>query len=147
MDFLLVYSTPPHHLLWLHHAVRSLVGRWSSELRGTFPIKFSCCVAICFSILGISNSFFLTVSFVMCWYFTSFILVPNMCQMLRCRNTLIFFRRDLHISHLSHTHSNRLMGMARKIRYLLLLSTLSSVKNLARAPIDEFPYSRRASMP
>ena len=28
MDFLFLCSTPSRHLLWLHHVVRSLVGRW-----------------------------------------------------------------------------------------------------------------------
>ena len=66
MDFLFVCSTPPRRRLWLHHAVSSLVGRWSSELRATFPMNFSYRFAICFSMLGISKNVFLTVSFVMC---------------------------------------------------------------------------------
>ena len=66
MDLLFLCSTPPRRFLWLHHAVIILVGRWSSELRATFPIKFRCRVAICFSMLGILNHFFLTVSFVIC---------------------------------------------------------------------------------
>ena len=66
MYFLFVCSTPPRRLLRLHHTVRSLVGRWSSELRVTFPMNVSCRVAICFSMLGISKNFLITVSFMMC---------------------------------------------------------------------------------
>ena len=87
MYFLFVCSTPPCRLLWLHHAVRSLVGIWSSDLRATFSIKDSCRVAICFTMLGISNNLFLNVSSVMCWSFTSAILMPNMRRMMWCRNT------------------------------------------------------------
>ena len=90
MDFLLVCSTPQHCLLWLHHAVRSLVGIYSSELRATFPINVSYHVAICFLMWGISKNFFPTVSFVMCWYFTSAILMPNIHRILWCRNTSSF---------------------------------------------------------
>ena len=61
MGFLFVCSTPPRRPLWLHHAVISLVGRWSSELRATFLMNVSCRVAICFLILGISKNFLLTV--------------------------------------------------------------------------------------
>ena len=66
MYFLFVCSTPARRFLWLHHAVRSLVGRCSSELRATFSIKVSYRVVICFSLLGISENFFLAISFVMC---------------------------------------------------------------------------------
>ena len=52
MYFLFVRSTPPCRLLWSHHSVRSLVGRWSSELRATFPMNVGFHVAICFSMLG-----------------------------------------------------------------------------------------------
>ena len=93
-----------------------------------------------------SNNLFLTVSFVMCWYFTLDILMHNMRQMLQCRNISRLFRRDIRSAESSHPHSNRLTGMARKIRYLLRLTTLVSVQNVARAPIDEFPASRRVSM-
>ena len=92
MDFLFVCNTPPHRLLWLHHAVRSLVGRWSSELRVTFPMNVSCCVAIFSSMLSIPKNFLLTVSFVMRLSFTSVMMMPNMCRMLRCRNTSSFFK-------------------------------------------------------
>ena len=37
--FLFVCNTPPRRLLWLHFAVRSLVGRRLSELRVTFPMN------------------------------------------------------------------------------------------------------------
>ena len=96
--------------------------------------------------LGISKNFFLTLSFVMCWSFISAIMMHNMRQMLRCRNTSSFFGRDVRSAQLSHSHSNRLMGIARKIGYLLQFLTLASVQNLARAPIDEFSAARRASM-
>ena len=82
MDFLFMRSTPPRRLLWLHHAVRSLVGIWSSELRATLPIKVRCRVTIYFLMLGISKNFFLTVSFVMSCSFTSAILMPSMRRML-----------------------------------------------------------------
>ena len=147
MDFLLVCSTPPHHLLWLHHKLRSLVQRWSSDLCATFTRKVRCCIAICFLTLGISNSFFLIVLFVMCWFFTSVILTRNMRCILRCKNTSILFSRDIQSVQLSHTHSNILIGMARKMCYLLRLSMLASVQNLARAPIDIFPADRCESMP
>ena len=139
MDFLFVCSTLPRHLLWLHHSVRSLVGRWFSELCATFPIKVSCRVVIYFSMLGISKNSFLTVSFLMCWSFTSAIMMPYICQMLRCRNTSSYFRIDVRNAPLSHPHSNIFMVMARKKRYFLQLSTLESVHNLARSPIDAFP--------
>ena len=116
------------------------------DLISTFPIKVSCRVVVYFSILGILKNFFFTVLFVMCWSFTSAILMPNIIWMLRFSNTSSFFRRDVRSPQLSHTHSNRFMGMARKIRYLLLLLTLASVQNLARAPIDAFPADRRTSM-
>ena len=143
MDFLFVCITSPRRLLWLQDVVRSLVVRWSSDLRSTFPIKVNCCVAICFLILGISNNFFLAISFVMCWYFNSYILMPNMRQMLRLRYTSSFFRKDVRITQISHSHSKILIGMARKMRYLLQFSTLASVQNLARSPIDAFPADRR----
>ena len=146
MDFLFVCNTPPRCLLWLHHAVRSLVGRGLSELRATFPMKISCCVAICFSVLGISKNFFLTVSFVMCWYLASAILMPNRRWMLRCSNTSSVFWRYVRSAHISYPHSNRLMGMARNMRYLLRFLTLSYVHNLVRDHIYEFPDARCASI-
>ena len=136
MDFLFLCSTPPRCLLWLLHAVRIFVVRWSSELRTTFPINVSCRVAICFLMLVISKKSFLTVSFVICWYFTSSILMPNMRRILQFSNTSSFFRRDVWIAQISYPHSNILMGIARKIRYLLQLSALASVYNLAKDPID-----------
>ena len=146
MDFLSVRSTPPRILLWLDSAVRSLVGRWSSELRATFPIKVSCCVAIYFLMIGISNNFFLIVSFVMCWSFASTILMPNMRRILRCGNTSSCFWSDVRSTHISHPLSNILMGTARKMRYLLQFLTLASVNNLERSPIDAFTAVRRPSM-
>ena len=125
MDFFFMLSTTPLSLLWLHHAVRSLVGRWSSELCASFTMKVSCRYAIYFSMLGILKNFLLTVSFVMCWSYTVAILMPNMRRMLWCRNTSIFFKRVVR---------------------LLRLSTLAYVQNLRRAPIDAFPATRCASM-
>ena len=122
------------------------MGIWWSDLRATLSIKVRCRDEIGFLMLGISKNFLLTVSFVMCWYLTSAILVPNMCRMLRCRNNLSFFRRDARSAHLSHPHSNILMEMSRKMRYLLQLSMLVSVHNLARDPIDAFYGARRALM-
>ena len=69
MNFLFVISIPLCCLLWLHHAVWSLVGRWSSELSANLPMKFSYRVAICFLMLVIPNNAFLTASFVMSFYF------------------------------------------------------------------------------
>ena len=111
-----------------------------------FQWRLSVVLPSIFLMLGISKYFHLNVSFVMCWSFTSVILMPTMRRMLQCRNTSIFFRRDVRSAHISHTHSNRLIGMAIKISYLLRLSSLASVQNLARAPIDAFPAARRASM-
>ena len=48
IGFLFVISTPPYYLMWFHHVVRIFVGRWSSGLRDTLPIKVSCRVAIFF---------------------------------------------------------------------------------------------------
>ena len=90
MELMSVCSTPLCLLLWLHHMVRSLVRRWSSELRATFLIKVICPVAIFFLVLGISKNFFLTVSFAICCYFTSVIFMTSMHRMLQCRNTSIF---------------------------------------------------------
>ena len=146
MDFLFVCNTPPRRLLWFHHAVRSLLGIWSSELRVTFPMNVSCHVAIFSSMLSISKYFLLTVSFVMRQSFTQVILMHSMRRMLWCRNTSSFSMRDFRSAQLLHPHSSRLIGMAREIRYLLWLLTLASVKNLARAPIDEFPAARRVSI-
>ena len=146
MYFLFMCSTPPHRFSWLHHAVRNCLGRWSSELHATFPMNVRCCVAICFLMLGISNSFRLTVSFVMCWSFTSVIIIPDMRRMLRCRNISRFFSRNVQSSQILHPHSNRLMGMVIKISYLLQLSTLASIQTLARDPFDEFPADMRVSM-
>ena len=70
MDFLFMFIMSPRSLFWLHHAVRSFVGGWLSKLRVAFPIKFSCHVAIFFSMLDILKNLFLTVSFVMRCYFT-----------------------------------------------------------------------------
>ena len=86
-------STPPHCVLWFNHSVRSFVGIWLSELRATFTIKVSCCVAIYFLMLVISEIFFLTVSFIMCLSFISAIPMPNMRRMLHCRNTSTFLGR------------------------------------------------------
>ena len=58
-DFFLC-STPPYCLLWLHHAVGSMVGRWSSELCATFTMNVRCRVAICYFMLGTSKNFLLT---------------------------------------------------------------------------------------
>ena len=143
---LFVCSTTPRCLLWLHHTVRSLVGIWLSDLRATFPMNVSCRVAICSSMLSLSKKSLLTVSFVMRWSFNSVMMMPSMSQMLRCRNTSRFFRRNVWSAQISHTHSSRLMVMARKIRYLLRLSTLASVQNLARASIYAFPADRSAPM-
>ena len=59
---------------------------------------------------------------------------------------LHFLRRDVRSAKISHLHRSRLVGMARKMRYLLRLSILASDQNLERAHIDEFPTARRASM-
>ena len=50
-----------------------------------------------------------------------------------------FFRRDVWSAQIWHTHTSRLIGMAIKIRYMIWLSTLASVQNLARSHIDAFP--------
>ena len=139
MNFLFVCSTPPRRFLWLHHAVRSLVLRWSSEWCVTFPMNGRCRVAICFLMLVISKNFLLTVSFVMCWSFTSVILIPNTRRMLRYKNISSFFNRDVRSSQISYPYINILMGIAKKIRYLLLLLALAYVHNLSRAAIDAFP--------
>ena len=55
MDFLLVYSTPPLRLLWLHHSVRILVGRWSSELRATFLILYRISVNQLYPLCSLGN--------------------------------------------------------------------------------------------
>ena len=95
MYFLFMCSTPPRRLLWLHHAVRNLVGRWLSDLYATFPIKVSFRVAICFLMLCILNNFFLTISFVMCCSFISSIMMHSMCRMLRYRNASSLFGRGV----------------------------------------------------
>ena len=87
MDLYFMCSTPPRRFLWFRHDARSLMGRYLSGLRATLLIKVSCRVTICFLMLGISNNFFLTFSFVMCCYFTSSILMPGICLLLQCRNT------------------------------------------------------------
>ena len=139
--FLSVCSIHPSHLLWLHHAVRSLVGRCSSELRATFPMNVSYNVAICYLMLIISKKSSL-LSHLWCVD-----LSPQSCWCLVCVRWCgvgipQFFRRDFRSGQLSHTHSSRFMGMVRKISYLLQLSTLAYVQNLARAPIDAFPVDR-----
>ena len=63
MDFLFVWSMPSCHLLWLHHAVRSLVGSCSSELQTFFTMKVSFHIAIRCLMLGTSKNLFLAVSF------------------------------------------------------------------------------------
>ena len=73
-------------------------------------------------------------------------MITNMPRMLQCKNTSSFFRKNVRSAQLSHPHSHILMGMARKIRYLLRLLILASVQNLARDPIDAFPAARRALM-
>ena len=146
MDLLFVCSTPPCRLLRLHHAVISLVGRWLSELRATLTIKVSCRVAIYFLVLGISNNLFLIVSFVTRYYLISAILMPSMRRMLRFSKTSSFKRRDVQSTQVSYPHRSKLMGMARKMRYLLIFLTLVSVHNLAGAPIDVFTADRRALM-
>ena len=89
MYFLFTCITPPCCLFFLQHAVRSLVGRWSSELSVFLPIKFSCRVAINFSMSSISKNFLLNVSFAMRCYFTSATFMPSMRWILRCRNISI----------------------------------------------------------
>ena len=42
--------------IWLHHSVRSFMGRWLSELCATFPTKVRCRVVIYFLVLGISKN-------------------------------------------------------------------------------------------
>ena len=110
MEFLFMCSTPPRSILWLHHAVRILLGIWLSEFRATFTIKVSCRVAICFLMLGISNNFFPTAIFVMCCYFTSVTLMPSMRRMVRYRKTSSLKRRDTQSAHLSHPHKSILVG-------------------------------------
>ena len=146
MDSLFVCSTPPLFLLWLHHAVIFLVGRWSSELRASLPMNVSYCIAICFLMLVISKGFLFTVSFVMCWSPTSSVLMPNIRRMLRCENNSSFFSRDVRSAQLSHPHGSILMGMATKIKYLLLLWIIASVQILARAPVASFLLARGASV-
>ena len=59
---------------------------------------------------------------------------------------LKFFSRDVRSAQISHPHSNRLIVMARKMRYLLLFLTLDFVQNLARSLIDAFPDAMCALM-
>ena len=47
---------------------------------------------------------------------------------------------------ISHPHSNTLVGMEIKMRYLMQLLMLASVQNLAGVPIDNFPAARHVSM-
>ena len=96
--------------------------------------------------LGISKNFLLTFSFVVHCSLTSDLLMSNMRQILGCRNTSSLFRRDIQSSQLSHPHSNKLIGMARKMSYLLQFSMLASVYNLARDCIDTFPNAGHASI-
>ena len=63
--------------------------------------------------------------------------MPSMSWMLRCTKNSIISRKDVRSAHLSHPCRIKLMGVERKIRHLLQFSTLASVQNLARAPIDD----------
>ena len=145
MDFLFACSTPPRCLLWLHHVVRSLVVRWSWEMRLTLPKNVSYCFMIYLLMSGILKTF-LNVSFVMRCSFASAILLPSMNWMLWCRNNPSFLRKDVQIAQILQTNSNRFMGRERKMRYLLWLLTLVSVQNLVRTSISAFPSARHASM-
>ena len=49
-------------------------------------------------------------------------------------------------SHISHPHTSKLIGMVRKMRYLLQFLTLAFVHNLERYPIDATSAARHASV-
>ena len=51
--FLLEWSTPQTHHLLLHHSISSFIGSCSSQLRVTFLMKVSFCLATWFWIFGI----------------------------------------------------------------------------------------------
>ena len=85
-----VCSTPSRDLLWLYHRVIIMVGRWLSEFFATILMKFNCCVVIFFLVLGISNNFLLTDSFLMLCSFASGILMPSMRWILLCIKTSSF---------------------------------------------------------
>ena len=96
--------------------------------------------------LDLSKKIFLTASFTMSCSFTSVMLMPIMCHMLRCTNTSIFFRRDVRSAHLSHTHRSKLIGAEIKTGHLMQMLMLAYVQNLVRALIDEFNAARYTSM-
>ena len=77
MDFLFEWITPPRFHFWLHHAVRSLVGSYKSELRTTFPIKVRWRFIIWFWMVGMLKNLSLTSAFLILSSFTSAILITK----------------------------------------------------------------------
>ena len=96
--------------------------------------------------VGYIKNIFLTVSFVMCCYFTVYIVMPKKFWIMWCKKISSLLKRDVRISQILYTHIIRLVGMSSKMRYFLQVSTLVSVQNLLRDPIDGFPDERRALM-
>ena len=98
-------------------------------------MKVSCHIDIFCLMLVIMKILFLTVSFVMCYSFTTNILMPIMRHILWCRKTSTLFRRDTQRSHILHIHRNSRVGMASKLGRFMRVSTLVYDKNLCREPI------------
>ena len=138
IDFLLEWRTLPHFLLWLHHAVRSLVGSCKSELRTTFPIKVSWHFAIWFWMVGMLNNPLLTSALVIISSFTSDIFIFKIILTLLCRKTSNFESRYAQSAQIWPPQRSRLHGIDRKIRYLDLRSTEASSQKLNNTPMEVY---------
>ena len=117
--FLLFWRGAPRFRLLLHHAVRSFVGSWLSLFLTTFPINVSCRWAICFRIVGMEKNLLRMEPFVILSSITCVMSILSIFLMLRCKNTSNLLSVVSLNAQLSLPHSKRLIGMARKIKYLL----------------------------
>ena len=104
-------------------------------------MKVSCWLATWFCILGISKNLWWIVSFVIIPFFTYVIVTPRIILMLQCSKTSSLFRIETCRDQLSHPHSIRFMGMARKIKYFLRRSTYVSFQQWLNSPINEEPWA------
>ena len=79
----------------------------------------SCHILICSLMLGISKNISPAVSFVICCYFVTYIMMPKMRQILQCNNTSNLLRRDVWSANILHSHGSSFVKMVRKMSYFL----------------------------
>ena len=115
--FMFFWSGAPSLRFLSHHAMRSLVGIWSSEFLTTFPIKVYCHFASWYRMVGILKNSFRRYWFVIFLSITIVILILINFLTFLWRNTSNLFNVASIIAQLSHPHRSKLQGIAQKIKY------------------------------